>query len=267
MAGGLFIVAQTEGNAGTMGPIASAQGRPYVGVFGGAGGSTHVDIHQYGTAFFTEAAGGPLAVDSFGSSNSRTVGLVGAQVGYQWLEIPTSLFGSSALLPAAELEGYYLGKSSFTTHDINNNTERLPEHDFLVNYPMKSGVFLVNAVLAVKTQSRIQPYIGAGIGGAVLSISNASSEQVAPPEVGVNHYSAHTSDSDATFAAQGKVGLNFNLTPNVDLFAEYRGLYLASSSYTFGSTVAPGHAATSSWQVEMGSQYYNTGAVGIRYIV
>lgn len=39
----------------------------------------------------------------------------------------------SGITPAVELEGYYLGKSRFTGHDLNNDTTRLPEHDFLVS--------------------------------------------------------------------------------------------------------------------------------------
>ena len=259
----------SQGNAGAMGPL-STPGKIYAGVFGGAGAATRIDISQFGTAFYTEVRGGPLAVNAFGRAESSTIGLVGGHVGYQWLEKSLNLFNSlSGLTPAVELEGYYVGKNTFTGHDLNNDTVRLPEHDFLVTYPMNAGVFLANAVakLNLSNLPRLHPYVGAGIGAGILSISDANATQVAPPEVGVNHYSSKPSNTDTTFAAQVKAGLNFALSENISVFGEYRWLYLANSSYTFGSTVYPGHPATSSWSVELGSQNYNLGAVGVRYSV
>jgi opacity protein-like surface antigen len=181
----------------------------------------------------------------------------------------SNLINSSwGLAPAIELEGFYLGKSSFTGHDINNNTTRLPEHDFLVNYPMTSGVFLANAILNLTpSQTRYHPYIAAGIGGAVLSIAHATATQTSPAEPGINHYNSNPNDTAATFAAQGKAGLSFDLTQHISLFAEYRGVYLANTSYSFGSTAYVGHPATSNWRVELGSQYYNTGVLGLRCLI
>ncbi|RAP37053.1 hypothetical protein B1207_06415 [Legionella quinlivanii] len=267
---GLMLALTGAGHAGTMGPVVTAVPNTiYFGVFGGGGASTKTDIYQYGTAFFDEAAGGPLAVDAFGRSNSRSVGILGGQVGYQWAEILSNPFNSNwGLVPAFELEGYYLGKSKFTGHEINNNTTRLPEHDFLVSYPMKAGVFLANAVLNFNSaECKFRPYVGAGIGGALISVDHARSIQVAPPEPGVNHYSANTSDEESVFAGQVKVGTSYVFSEHASIFAEYRWLHLAASNYTFGSTVFPGHAATSPWLVELDSQNYNLGAIGIRYTV
>jgi opacity protein-like surface antigen len=269
LVGIFYVLSSSEGNAGTMGPLSTPE-KIYIGVFGGAGASTKIDISQFGTAFFTELAGGPLAVNAFGRADSSTVGFVGGHVGYQWLEKSLNLFNSlSGLTPAVELEGYYLGKNTFTGHDLNNNTERLPEHDFLVTYPMNAGVFLVNAVANFNLSNlpKFHPYIGAGIGASILSISDADATQVAPAEVGVNHYNSKPSNTDTTFAAQVKAGLSFAFNENISMFGEYRWLHLSNSSYTFGSTVFPGHAATSSWSVELGSQNYNLGAVGLRYSV
>lgn len=49
------------------------------------------------------------------------------------------------------------------------------------------------------------PYIGAGIGAAILSISNANSLQTSPPEAGVNHYNSNPNDKVGAFAVQAKV--------------------------------------------------------------
>jgi opacity protein-like surface antigen len=241
----------------------------YFGVFGGIGETSKIKISQYGTAFYTPDLGGPLAVDAFGNTNHRSVSLFGGHIGYQFTEIFPAPCSCWAIAPAVEWEGYYIGKTTFTSDDINNNTERLNEHDFHVTYPMNTGVFLVNAVLNLNLpcHSRFHPYVGAGIGGAVVSISNANATQIAPPEPGVNHFNSNPSDTDAAFAAQGKLGLSFDLCKKINIFAEYRLLYLSGTDYAFGSTVSPGHAATSNWLVEFDHQHYNIGAIGIQYSI
>jgi opacity protein-like surface antigen len=267
----LLVLSGAELQAGAMGPaqIPSSE-KIYLGIFGGGGSSNHVNMSQYGTAFFSEAVGGPLAVNSFGQTNSRNVGIVGAHIGYQWGNIFLNpLNNQIGLSPAVELEGYYVDKSSFTGHDINNDTTRLPEHDFLVTYPISTGVFLANTVLNFNSASyaKLRPYVGAGIGAAVLSISNADSLQVAPLEAGVNHYNGNPNDKAAAFAAQTKVGLNYAFNEHLSVFGEYRWLYISDTNFTFGSTVYPTHAPTSSWSANLGSQHYNMGAGGIRFTV
>lgn len=266
----LALVYMTGANAGTMGEVAVATNKIYFGAFGGGGSmSGKMNARQHGTAFFTEAAGGPLAVDAFGKVDIGSMGLVGGHIGYQWKDLPVSFYTGQNFTPAIELEGFYLGKSSFKGDDlINSQVARLAEHDFRVTYPQNAGVFLVNAIIKMNPiQSRFQPYIGGGIGAALLSISNASSVQTSPSEPDVNHYNSHTNATNATFAAQGKVGLEYAITDGLGIFAEYRGIYFAQSNYVFGSTVYPTHAATSSWQVGFGSQYYNTGVLGLHYTI
>lgn len=267
----VLALSATEIQAGTMGPVQTpATEKVYFGIFAGGGTSNKVNINQYGTAFFPEANGGPLAVNSFGHTNSRTAGIVGGHIGYQWRNIfLNSLNTQASMTPAIELEGYYVGKSSFSGHDLNNDTTRLPEHDFLVTYPMSTGVFLANTVLNFNSSNYASwhPYVGAGIGAAVLAISQADSLQLAPIEANVNHYNGNPNDTVAAFAAQAKVGLNYSFSEHLSVFAEYRLLYIANSSYTFGSTVYPSHVPTSSWSANLGSQNYNLGAGGIRFTV
>lgn len=264
-----LALTHTQGHAGSMGSAAiSAPGSLYAGVFGGTSRSNHINMSQYGTAFYTEAQGGPLAVNAFGQTNSRTAGLVGGHIGYQGAQIFFPSFNSTwSLVPAIELEGYYLGKSSFTGNDINNDTVRLAEHNFSLTYPMKSGIFLTNAVLNLNPRpgAPCHPYVGIGIGAAVVSISHATATQIDPPEPGINHYNSNNSDTQATFATQAKAGLNIDVTQHASVFIEYRWLYMASSNYTFGSTMYPEHVPTSSWLVKINPQHYNMGAVGIQY--
>lgn len=250
--------------SGAMGPASiELPGKIYVGVFGGGGSVTNDGITQYGTAFFTEAVGGPLAVDSFGTSESSSTGMIGGHIGFAW---PGNMGVHFPLTPAVELEGYYMGGVQVDGHDISNDTLRLDEHDFHVTYPVKTGVFLVNAVLNSNNSvfGRFKPYVGVGIGSAVVSISGANSTQLSPPEFGINHYSADPDDTAVAFAAQPKAGVRFDFG-HASVFAEYRFLYLSETEYTFGSTVALGHAPTSPWQVKIKPQYYNMGTVGIDF--
>lgn len=262
--GCLLALSASFAHCGTMGVEPLVSGKSYVGVFGGGGALTNTNISQYGTAYFLEAVGGPLAVNGFGKANSSSMGMVGAHVGFAW---PNNM---SIYLPgtlAAELEGYYIGGARLTGHDLSSDTTRLAEHDFLVNYPLNTGVFLVNAVFNANSSlfGMFRPYVGAGLGAAVVSISGASAIQVSPAEPGINHYNANPNDASVAFAAQPKIGVRVDLNPHASVFAEYRFLYLSQTSYTFGSTVALGHAATSPWSVNVGSQYYNMGTVGMDF--
>jgi opacity protein-like surface antigen len=239
-------------------------GKVYLGIYGGGGSSRNFNVDQYGTVFFLEATGGPLAVNAFGHANNDSARFVGLQLGYQINDILLDPKSQWSLMPAAELEGFYIRKNSLN-ENLTNNTERLPEHNFNVTYPTKISVFLANAVFTFnKPCLLVHPYIGFGIGGAIVRITDASAAQTSPPELNINHYNANTSDMDTTFAGQIKLGLSYDINNFVNVFAEYRWLYLSSTDYTFGSTVDPTHAITSSWQVKFDPQRYNLGSIGIR---
>jgi opacity protein-like surface antigen len=242
----------------------TAPGKFYVGIFGGAGSSNNFNASQFGTAFFTEAAGGPLAVNAFGRLGSESTSFLGAQLGYQAPEIMINCSPQWTLGPAAELEGYAMRNSTFSG-TLVNNTARLPEHNFLVSYPMSRTIFLANAVLNFNHPSfLVHPYVGLGFGNAIVRISGANAAQVAPPEAGVNHYNSSTSDTTSVFAGQIKLGVSYDINQNISVFADYRWLYLASTHFVFGSTVYPAHAETSSWQVKLDAQRYNLLNIGIR---
>lgn len=240
-------------------------GKFYVGAYGGSGVSNHFDASHFATAYFTEAEGGPLAVDAFGGLNRKSAPFFGVQLGYQAQEILFSPCSKWTLGVAAELEGYYMNKRTFEG-DLINNTDRLPEHDFVVSYPMKKTVFLANAVLNFNhAHFQLHPYIGLGIGSAIVKITDASATQISPPEVGVNHYNADPGDTVSTFAGQAKFGLGYDINQCISLFAEYRWLYLADTHFVLGSTIFPNHTPTSSWQVKLDAQKYHLGNIGIRF--
>ena len=263
----LLLASASVVYGGTMGPESAAPTDAlYMGVFGGGGGVSSSRMHQEGTAFIADINGGPLAVNAVGQSNGSSAWLVGGHVGYQWPARSLNHISPNwTFAPATELEGYYIGGATIKGHDITNDTTRLLEHDFLVTYPLHTGVFLVNAVLKANhaNAGKFHPYLGVGAGAAVLSITGATSTQNTPAEPGLNHYNSRTGDTHLAFAAQPKIGVSFDLNQNTNMFVEYRFLYL--SAFAFGSTVYPTHVPTSAWNVSIGSQYYNMGTIGIQY--
>ena len=208
---------------------------------------------------------GPLNVFAPGTLNSKGTGLVGFQIGKEW---SGWRFGSGgncwALLPAAEFEASYQ-RDTLEGHLVNP-TARLPEHEFEDTFPMNTGVFMANAVFSLQTPlPRIHPYIGVGVGTAYTSISGADSTQILFPELGVNHFNSGPDSSRWSFAMQAKTGLRFDITERIWLFAEYRFQNIQATDYTFGSTVFPGHIATTDWNVHVGSISRNFAVGGLGF--
>jgi opacity protein-like surface antigen len=242
--------------------VCAPAGRTYVGVFGGGGCSSIANVTQLGTALFPPIQGGPLEVHATGRSGTQGVGLVGLQIGHEW---SSSSEGCGwGLLPAVEVEGYYLAGTQRA--DLDNPGTRLPEHEFDDSFPMNNAVLLTNAVLSVRTPYKaLTPYVGGGIGAACISISGADSSQVNPPEAGVNHFNSGPNSSSWGFAAQAKVGLRIALTDHAYLFTEYRYLYVGSTTYIFGSTVYPTHVPTTDWTVHFNDMSHHLGVGGIGF--
>ncbi|MDQ8699675.1 outer membrane beta-barrel protein [Hyphomicrobium sp. LHD-15] len=230
----------------------------YAGVFGGASFSSATDVSQLGTAFFTEAEGGPLAVNATGRTDSGGGGFVGGQVGYE-LAYP------SVVLPAFEIEGFYLDTGTRRA-TLQNPTNRLPEHTFDTTYPMNSAVFLANMVFSFPTSyPGVTPYIGGGIGGARVSIEGAKSLQTDPSEGNLNHFNSSTDSEAWTFAAQVKAGVRIALGRNAYVFGEYRYLYVGSVDQTFGPTVDASHVQTSAWTVRFDGTSHHLATAGIGF--
>ncbi len=242
--------------------------RTYIGGFGGGMHSNSARASQMGTALFPDAAGGPLAVDARGNTNATWSGFGGVQIGYEWTtclqNIGCSCWGLS---PAVELEGYWYSRS-IKGHLFNTtDTDRLPEHDFLDTFCMNAGVYLANAVFSLNNSRfrALSPYVGLGIGATRISLNNANSLQLAPAEVGINHFNSRRNDSSWAFAAQVKAGLRYNFCGCFHVFGEYRYLFEDFSNYIFGSTVYSTHVPTTPWNVKVNNMQYNAFVLGIQY--
>jgi hypothetical protein len=245
----------TKGSAGLPTPGRNA----YVGVFGGGGSRSSGTVSQFGTAFFPEAVGGPMAIDATGSTSSGGVGFVGAHLGYEWS------YGAY-LRPALEIEGFYLA-SNQQRATLVNPTARLEEHAFDTTFPTRTTVLLANMVVGFRTPYQsITPYIGGGIGAANVSITGATSTQIDPPEAGINHFNASPDSSAWTFAAQAKAGARLALGDSgAYLFGEYRYLYVGDVNQVFGSTAYPTHVPTSPWTTSFGGTSHHLAAGGVGF--
>ena len=238
--------------------------RLYVGAFGGGIYSNSSRASQYGTAFFTEADGGPLSVIAEGHLDKTSTGYGGVQLGYEWA--PRPVFLGWALAPATELEVFFF-KHKKKGHLINQTVNGLPEHDFADSFHMNSSVILANIVLAFNNDCLfgLTPYAGGGIGATRVSLQKADSFQTNPLESGINHFNSNRSDSTWAFAAQAKAGLRYNFCESFHIFAEYRYLYVDAANYILGATNYTTHVPTSPWNVKVKNTNYNAFAVGVQF--
>lgn len=241
----------------------------YAGIFGGGGATTSTSIQQSGVAFYSP----PKPVNALGSASSSTAAMAGAHVGYEWDELMLGSKDSGwGLRPAVELEGFYLGNTQ-SANLLSPTTPGVQNHAFNVNLPSSNGVFVANAVFALRTplSESILPYVGAGVGGATMNMNNATSEQINPPEPGLNHFNSNPNASGSALAVTAKAGLRGEIAEHISLFAEYRYVYLGSTDYTFGQTIGagsaccPNHVPTTNWAVSTGGQNYSLGVAGLEY--
>ncbi len=238
----------------------------YFGGFGGWIFPDNLTVTQMGTAFFSEATGGPLSVIAEGTAPGRTKGFGGLHIGYEWINKVRPGF---RVAPALELEGTYFANTAKNAH-ITNQTKRLDHHeldahDFIDTLPMRVGGFLANGILEFNNDY-ISPFIGFGVGVGFVSIHGANSLQIDPMESGVNHFNSDPNDFKCLFATQAKAGLRYRFLKHYRLCVEYRLFYLTSSDFTFGPANYPTHVPTSPWTVQLGGMLYNAFNLGIDFI-
>lgn len=242
-------------------PGADLFGDAYVGIFGGGGDTSKTHVTQRGFAFRYDSALDALSVVARGKSGNFSSGMGGLHVGYEFC-------ASKYLRPAIEFETFYLSSCGGETTGILDNPTYF-EHSFVDTFPLRMVTFFGHGILAVHIPcvKWLEPYVGGGIGGAAVWIAHARSEQDSPAEPGINHFNSKPSASSGAFAAQFKAGLRFNIHRRWRIFAEYRYLFIASTSYIFGFTqyATAEHAPTSNWIVHFHPLNYNLGVIGLEY--
>lgn len=238
--------------------FAHGQGQAYIGVFGGGGGAVKTHVTQSGFAFNMPDPRDALLVDATGQSGDFGSAMAGGHFGYEFKL-------GKYVRPALEFEGFYLRScGGEKTSSLFNPT--FFEHDFVDKLPLRNVSFFGNFIFAVQLPWKwLEPYVGGGIGGAIVWIEKAHSQQDSPAEPGINHFNSKPTASDSAFTAQLKTGLRFNIHRHWRIFAEYRYLYLASTTYIFGFTEYSTHAPTSNWILDLGKLDYNLGVLGLEY--
>ena len=230
----------------------------YVGGFGGWG-FNKFNILQKGIAFYLSDQGGPLVVDANGDTDTTTFAFGGIHFGYEWLSKDKKNWH---VTPGVELEGYYYAET-VDVH-LENPTERLDFHEFIDTFPMRTGVIIADLMLAF-TNRYLTPYISAGLGAAINSIHDADATQIEFPEPGINHFNSNPNSFGWGFAAQIKGGLRYSIFKHMRLFGEYRFLFIAANTYSFGHTVYPGHVATADWSLSFGGIYNHLFSGGVDF--
>ncbi|MEM9769899.1 MAG: outer membrane beta-barrel protein [Cyanobacteria bacterium P01_D01_bin.71] len=115
-----------------------------------------------------------------------------------------------------ELEIGYLNNSvdSITVNDVETSTDG----------SIDNWQFLVNGYYDIPTNSRFRPYIGGGIGLAIVSADDISATVPSLGELSID-------DSSSSFVFQIKGGVGYDITDDLNAFLGYRLLGIPGQSF------------------------------------
>lgn len=269
----------------------------YVGAFGGLANVGGQDVRQRSTAYRRADFALPgfrdfdLQVNVEGRTRSRHDPLVGLQVGHRFDD------GRSRIVPALEIEAIYLA-SDRRTNLVNSTDEIVTNigmgdgqkaladprpliaeeygagrHRFDNRMQMRAHLIMANAVLGYQLSDRFEPYVGGGVGAAVVGMRRAVSyqtnpfgpiEQTTDTHEDVNHFNSDPNETRLTFAYLAKAGLQMRLTGQISSFIEYRFIHMNGADFEFGATQYTGHATTDRWSVHSGGMGVHAAIAGLR---
>lgn len=232
----------------------------YVSVFGGVGILGETSMQQVGTVI-TPHPFPDIDVDATGSADRVVTPILGIQLGSEVREWDLSSSGWGIGM-AAEVEGLYLAAEPEGVLDISPYLLGTQ----YVSLPVDVGAVLVNAVFNLRTpySEAVTPYAGLGAGYGAVFINGSNSTN--PAEPGINHFNSEPDASSGGLALQLKLGMRAEVAGNWSIFTEFRHVYIAPTSYTFGETDYPGaHLPTTRWDVDLGQQNYTLWVSGVSY--
>lgn len=155
--------------------------------------------------------------------------------------------GKFKLLPALEFEGVWVGQTYST--NVNGFLNPVPFAPGVFSFPLHFradadvGLLTLNAKLLLATPWGVLPYVGAGFGGGIIELSNASLVTQAGPGAffppGLNLLTSHSA-SDVAPTAQGIAGLLFPIGPHWALLAQYNFVWIGNTNYVFQNILPPG---------------------------
>jgi opacity protein-like surface antigen len=233
----------------------------------GYGGSREISESgsRYGVANGVNAAGDTIAMTSplsaFGSSPSwfsnddKTLLNYGAGIGYHW----TKNFRTDVTLDRRNVDSYsgrgnyqYSYNSTTPAAVATTTTVRGSVND---DTQLKSGTLLLNGYYDIGSHRGFTPYIGAGMGVALLSMHRQStvSEQSACSTVPACTATplvfgapvtngASVTKNELSFAAMMTAGVSYSLTQNTAIDVNYRYMFINGQST---SLAVPGGYGTS----------------------
>jgi len=220
----------------------------YVAAFGGVNfaqdyGNTRAEVSD--PSFVSNAS-----IDLRGTTHDNLGGVGGLKVGYNFESWDLGM-GAFRIQPAIELEGFYQGcnlNSNYST-SLSIGPDTISGNGYLRGN-LSTGAFFTNGIFRLKTGTIFTPYIGAGIGGEYLSLSNVKaggqySETVSGAPQLVTTVSSGNAGSnlqdedDVVFAAQALAGFDIEIAKHWDIFTEYKYTVGFNPDFDFG-TVVPG---------------------------
>ena len=278
--------------------LAADESGLYLGIVGGVGSTGGQGVEQTGVAHKQGSFNGgfpdfDLKVDVDGSVERSRAGVFGFHSGFRWKT-------ASSLKPAIEIEGlYHVGSQESALQ--NPDTEVLAnivewsgqtysakylrtnisdhygpdEHRFANSMQVRTTLGMINGVVSYDRGARLKPYLGGGVGLAVIQMKDGVSLQTSPlnssspfeidpvSKSDVNHFNSQPDASDVALAVQAKAGLRSHLTSHVSAFAEYRLIHVNESNFTFGSTSYVGHSPTDHWNLTSAALNLHNAVVGI----
>ncbi len=211
----------------------------YVAVYGGTNFSTN-----YGDRHTSFGPGGAATPDNIHSEVGETGGIKG---GYNFESFPVC--DGLRLQPAVEVDAMYIGMDSSAQNNTGVGSVRS-------STSWNNAAGFVNGILRFKLTnsgsffSRLTPYIGVGVGAEYLSTHTHLN--VAGGNVG------GVSDDDVDFAAEGLVGLDYNLNQHWTLFTEYK--FVDAIGADFNSSTAAGTYRFAPNQIQQ-----NLATLGVKY--
>jgi opacity protein-like surface antigen len=192
---------------------------------------------------------------SWFNNDNKTIFNYGGGVGYHW----TKSFRTDVTLDRRNPDNYH-GRGSYayeyqtnTTPVVTQPTNTRVMGTIVDEAAVKSGALLLNGYYDIGTYRGFTPYVGGGLGMALLSVNRhgSSAEQycsynaaavspavACPPSnyAALSHGTASGRTSQLAFAASATAGVSYSLTSNTALDVNYRYLFINGTDVTAGNS-------------------------------
>ena len=122
------------------------------------------------------------------------------------------------------------GEISYRNSEIDSITNSIDGRYGNLDGNLGVSAFMANAFFDLHNDSRVTPYLGGGIGFAVLNLSDASGT-----DRNYNYWDLYNEDDDTVFAYQVGAGIEIALNPRYSLDLGYR--YFGTDTANFNDDI------------------------------